>query len=86
MERVEMNTDSMVVDKTLDTSGMSCPMPLLKTKKALSAMAAGEILEVISTDPGSQKDIPKFGDKGDNVYLGMTAGSGGAFKYYIRRG
>lgn len=81
-----MNSDTLTADIVLDTTGLSCPMPLLKTKKALSAMAKGEILEVIATDPGSQKDIPKFGDKGQNTFLGMADGGDGVFRFYIRKG
>ncbi|MCP3871930.1 MAG: sulfurtransferase TusA family protein [Desulfobacteraceae bacterium] len=81
-----MSLDTIVADKVLNTSGLSCPMPLLKTKKILSTMAAGEIIEVICTDPGSQKDIPKFGDKGRNAFLGMVECDAGVFKYFIRKG
>ena len=49
-----------MVDRTLDASGLRCPMPLLKTKLELNAMAAGEVLEVIATDSGSARDIPAF--------------------------
>ncbi|MCL4474943.1 MAG: sulfurtransferase TusA family protein [Nitrospirae bacterium] len=48
------------VDKTLDAKGLYCPMPVLKTKKALDEMAAGQILEVIASDPASKSDIPAF--------------------------
>ena len=44
----------------LDTSGLSCPLPILKSKKALKAMNIGDILKIISTDPGSQKDIDSW--------------------------
>lgn len=44
----------------LDTSGLSCPLPILKAKKALNSLAAGEILQVISTDPSSVKDFEAF--------------------------
>lgn len=81
-----MDGDTILADIVLDTTGLTCPMPLLKTKKTLSSMAAGEILEVIATDPGSQKDIPKFGDKGQNEFLGATDGSDGVYKFYIRKG
>lgn len=81
-----MEIESIVPDQKLDTSGLSCPMPLLKTKKTLSGMAAGEVLEVISTDPGSQKDIPKFGNKGSNTYLGNISADNGMIKYYIQKG
>lgn len=81
-----MELENIVADKTLNTTGLSCPMPLLKTKKALKGMDVGQIIEVISSDPGSQKDIPKFGNKGGNTYLGNIASDSGAFKYYIRKG
>jgi len=45
---------------TLDTSGMNCPLPILKTKKAIKDLAAGESLKVLSTDPGSVKDFEAF--------------------------
>jgi tRNA 2-thiouridine synthesizing protein A len=45
------------VVKTLDTSGLSCPMPVVKTKKALKELEIGDVLEMISTDPGSIPDM-----------------------------
>jgi tRNA 2-thiouridine synthesizing protein A len=48
------------VTETLDTSGLSCPLPVLKTKKAIKGLAVGDLLKVISTDPGSKKDIPSW--------------------------
>ena len=44
-------------DQVLDCSGMSCPMPILKTKKAIDGLAAGQILKMIATDPGSKPDM-----------------------------
>lgn len=81
-----MELENIVADKTLNTTGLSCPMPLLKTKKTLAGMAVGQVIEVISSDPGSQKDIPKLGNKGGNTYLGNTSADNGVFKYYIRKG
>ena len=53
--------------KTLDYSGLKCPMPVLKTKKELKNLASGEVIEVISDDVGAKKDIPallnKIGDE-----------------------
>jgi tRNA 2-thiouridine synthesizing protein A len=86
MESDYMKLENIVPDRILDTTGLSCPMPVLKTKKALSGMDAGEVIEVISSDPGSQKDIPKLGDKGGNTYLGSLAVDSRVFKYYIRKG
>jgi tRNA 2-thiouridine synthesizing protein A len=47
----------LLIAKTLDTSGLSCPMPVVKTKKAMKDLEIGEILEMISTDPGSIPDM-----------------------------
>ena len=47
-------------DEMLDCSGLSCPVPILKTKKAMKSLASGKILKMTSTDPGSSKDIVSF--------------------------
>ena len=47
-------------DEELDTSGLNCPMPVLKAKKALTELSAGQVLHVIATDPGSFKDFQAF--------------------------
>ncbi len=73
------------IKKTIDTSGMSCPVPLLKTKKALKELDSGDILKIISTDPGSEKDLPKLGNKGGNTYIGKND-SEGSINHFIRKG
>ena len=45
---------------TLDTKGMNCPIPILKAKKAMKDLAAGDTLEVLATDPGAVKDFEAF--------------------------
>jgi tRNA 2-thiouridine synthesizing protein A len=45
---------------TLDTRGLNCPLPILKTRKAIAMLSSGEILEVTATDPGSVKDLDSF--------------------------
>jgi tRNA 2-thiouridine synthesizing protein A len=45
---------------TLDTRGLNCPLPILKTRKAIAMLTSGEILEVTATDPGSVKDLDSF--------------------------
>jgi TusA-related sulfurtransferase len=50
----------MEFDKELDTSGLLCPLPILKAKKALADMASGQLLKVVSTDPGSMRDFQAF--------------------------
>lgn len=50
----------MEADFCLDVRGLSCPMPLLKTKLRLNEMAPGKLLQVLASDPGSARDIPAF--------------------------
>jgi len=45
---------------TLDARGLNCPLPILRTRKAIAAMQSGEILEITATDPGSVKDLDAF--------------------------
>jgi tRNA 2-thiouridine synthesizing protein A len=81
-----MDLENIQSNSVLDTRGLSCPMPLLKTKKALKDMATGEILEILGTDPGSKKDIPDFGNKGGNQFVGMVDASEGHTRYFIKKG
>lgn len=68
----------------LDTRGMNCPLPILRTKKALSAMGAGETLAVTATDPGSLKDMQAF-CKQTGHELVSSAANQGEFEFLIRR-
>ena len=54
------------VAEKLDARGMNCPLPILKTRKAINRMNTGEILEVTSTDPGSVKDMASFCEQTGN--------------------
>jgi tRNA 2-thiouridine synthesizing protein A len=59
----------MNFDKEFDASGLACPLPIVKTKKALTDMAPGQILRVISTDPGSVCDMAAFAEQTGNTLL-----------------
>jgi tRNA 2-thiouridine synthesizing protein A len=50
----------MDFDKELDARGLNCPLPILRTKKALTDMASGQVLKVVATDPGAVKDFQSF--------------------------
>ena len=50
----------MTIDKEIDTSGLNCPLPILKAKKALTDLHSGQTLKVIATDPGSWRDFEAF--------------------------
>ena len=54
------------VAKTLDASGLACPMPVVRTRQAIDQLASGEVLEVISTDRGSLQDIPAWAQSTGN--------------------
>ena len=61
------------IDETLDARGLNCPLPVLKTKKALKPMEAGKVLEVFSTDPGTVKDLEAFAEQtGHELLLSET--------------
>jgi TusA-related sulfurtransferase len=62
----------MDANKELDTRGLNCPLPILKAKKALADMESGEILKVISTDPGSTRDFQAFARQTGNELVGQS--------------
>jgi tRNA 2-thiouridine synthesizing protein A len=71
-------------DKELDARGLSCPLPILKTKKALNDLASGQVLKVVSTDPGSVKDMEAFASQTGNPLL--SAGEENKdFVFYLRK-
>jgi len=72
------------VTKDLDTSGLNCPMPILRAKKALKELQSGEILRVTSTDPGSVKDFEAFAKQTGNELLESTT-EGDSFIYQLKK-
>lgn len=74
----------MTIDKTLDTQGLSCPLPILKLKKAIGDMPAGSTLEMLATDPGSVGDIQAFCRHGRHTLLSHDE-SDGVFRFVIQR-
>jgi tRNA 2-thiouridine synthesizing protein A len=60
-------------DKELDTRGLNCPLPILRTKKALTDMSSGQVLKVVATDPGSVKDFAAFSRQTGNPLLSSEA-------------
>jgi tRNA 2-thiouridine synthesizing protein A len=71
-------------DKELDTSGLNCPMPVMKCKKMLQSLEAGQVLHLLATDVGTKSDIPALVNKtGDHIV--ETSEEGGKFHFYIRK-
>jgi tRNA 2-thiouridine synthesizing protein A len=71
-------------NKTLDASGLSCPLPIVKTKKEIDSMTSGQVLEIISTDPGSKNDMTAWCKRTGNELL-ESAEEGGKFKFYVKK-
>jgi TusA-related sulfurtransferase len=73
-----------VVARELDARGLLCPLPILRAKKALATLASGEILKVISTDPGSMRDFKAFAKQtGNELLLQQTIDAD--FIHYMKR-
>jgi len=49
-----------MADRTLDATGLKCPMPVLRARRSLKAMASGQVLELLADDPASARDVPAF--------------------------
>jgi tRNA 2-thiouridine synthesizing protein A len=71
-----------MADKTLDIKGLACPLPVLKTKKALSELPKGAKLEVLATDPGSVPDFMAFCAATGNRMLEQSE-TGGVYRFVI---
>ncbi len=71
-------------NKTLDASGLSCPLPIVKTKKEIDTMTSGQVLEIISTDPGSKNDMTAWCNRTGNKLLESSEESG-KFKFYVQK-
>ena len=74
----------MHIDKEIDTSGLNCPLPILKAKKALTDMTSGQVLQVRATDPGSVRDFEAFARQTGNELVSSTA-EGEQFVFRMRR-
>ena len=73
-----------MADQVLDAKGLNCPLPILKAKKALKGMTAGQILEVQATDPGSVADFAAFCNQTGNQLMNQS-NEGDVYKFEIKR-
>lgn len=72
------------IDQEIDTRGLNCPLPILKAKKALTAMASGQILKVVSTDTGSVRDFAAFAKQTGNELMSQST-EGNDFVHVLKR-
>jgi TusA-related sulfurtransferase len=74
----------ITADIELDTRGLNCPLPILRTKKTLATLTTGQVLRIVSTDPGSVKDFQAFARQTGNELLAQeTVGS--EYVHYLKR-
>ncbi|SFA89626.1 MULTISPECIES: sulfurtransferase TusA family protein [unclassified Bacillus (in: firmicutes)] len=75
----------MNVDRILDAKGLACPMPIVKTKKAMNEMESGQVLEILATDKGAKNDLAAWSKSGGHELLDSTE-ENGVFKFWIKKG
>jgi tRNA 2-thiouridine synthesizing protein A len=71
-------------DRELDARGLNCPLPILRTKKALNEMKTGNVLKVLATDPAAVKDFLAFSRQTGNALLEHDEADG-VFRFYLQR-
>ncbi|MCS0542760.1 sulfurtransferase TusA family protein, partial [Aeromonas veronii] len=76
--------ESLKTNSVLDAKGLACPMPIVKTKKAMNNLEGGQVLEVQATDKGSKADLKAWAESTGHQYLG-TLEEGEVLKHYIRK-
>ena len=74
----------MEFDKELDARGLNCPLPILRCKKALAEINAGQVLKIVATDAGSVKDFQAFCKQTGNELLSFFEG-GGEYTFFMRK-
>ncbi|NHN33752.1 sulfurtransferase TusA family protein [Paenibacillus agricola] len=75
---------TLQVDRTLDCEGLACPLPVVRTKKTMDELQAGEVLEVRSTDKGSVADLKGWSSRTGNQYVGVKE-ENGVYRHFIRK-
>jgi tRNA 2-thiouridine synthesizing protein A len=77
-------SESPLANREVDAVGMNCPLPILRTKKALADMRSGEILKIIATDAGAKHDFPAFAKQTGNQLI-ATEVVNDTFVFYLKR-
>jgi tRNA 2-thiouridine synthesizing protein A len=75
---------TLPVDREIDARGLNCPLPILRTKKALNDMTSGQVLRVLATDPGSVRDFEAFAKQTGNQLL-QHSERDGVFSFLVKR-
>ncbi|MGK9184754.1 sulfurtransferase TusA family protein [Priestia filamentosa] len=75
----------MKSDKVLDAKGLACPMPIVRTKKAMNELESGQVLEVHATDKGFKNDLAAWSKSGGHEVI-EQAEEGGILKFQVKKG
>jgi len=75
----------MNITKKLDAKGLACPMPIVKTKKAIDSLESGQILEVLATDKGAKNDLTAWAASSGHELV-ETKEENGVLSFYIKKG
>ena len=75
----------MEFDNELDATGLNCPLPILRAKKALAGMSTGQTLKVLATDPGSVKDFEAFARQTGNELL-QSDEEESKYRFFLKKG
>ncbi|SES68889.1 TusA-related sulfurtransferase [Salinibacillus kushneri] len=75
----------MDANKVLDAKGLACPMPIVKTKKAIEELNSGEILEIHATDKGAKSDLAAWVKSGNHELIQDTE-EDGVLKFWVKKG
>ena len=73
-----------MAERTLDATGLGCPLPVLKARKALRSMEPGQTLELLTTDPGALDDIPDFCLSAGHELLDTSRVEGDVYRFVIK--
>ena len=76
--------EEIKVDKSMDLKGLPCPMPVVKVSKGIKEVEVGQIIEAVTTDPGSLADFPAWAKTSGNEIL-KTDQDDGTITFYIKR-
>lgn len=82
---IEKEEIIMNANKVLDAKGLACPMPIVKTKKAMNDMQSGEVLEIHATDKGAKSDLTAWAKSGGHELVDHTE-ENNVFKFWIKKG
>ncbi len=77
-------SEPIAFDLEVDASGLNCPLPILRAKKALSTLESGQVLKIIATDPGSKRDFQQFTRQAGHELVGVEE-AGRSWTFFVRR-